>query len=76
MSTVTSKPTDRTVAMAAGYYVQEGASQGTQDDCLGRWYIGHRDAEFDPQGAGYPTHEAAWKAAARLVRATAADPDT
>ena len=66
----------RKLATKAGYYVQEGASQGTLDDRLGRWYIGHRDAEFDPQGAGYPTHEAAWKAAARLVRATAADPDT
>ena len=69
--------TDRAVAMAAGYYIRQGAYQGTPDDRLGRWYVGHQNADFWPHGAGYPTPVAAWRAAAHLARARQnADPAT
>ena len=61
--------TDRAIAMEAGYYIREGVYEGTTDDRLGCWYVGHRDAGFYPHGPGYPTHVAAWRAAARLARA-------
>jgi hypothetical protein len=69
------KPTNRDIAFAAGYYIRQGVFEDTPDDRLGRWYIGHRDEDYRPHGAGYPTAAAAWRAAARLARA-AADPDT
>lgn len=57
----------RKIAEAAGYYVREGAYQGTTDDRLGRWYIGQEGHPFAPHGAGYATQRAAWEAAAELA---------
>jgi hypothetical protein len=56
--------TARRSAKSAGYYVREGSYQGTPDDRLGRWYVGHDDGDFRPYGAGYATQSAAWLAAA------------
>jgi hypothetical protein len=58
-------PTARTLAKRAGYYIREGSYQGTTDDRLGRWYVGHKDDNgFRPWGAGHPSQKAAWEAAA------------
>jgi len=58
-------PANRKLAEAAGYYIREGSYQGTTDDRLGRWYVGHESEEFfRPYGAGYRTQGEAWAAAA------------
>ena len=46
----------------SGYYVREGSYQGTNDDRLGRWYIGYHGQIFDPRGSGHATKADAWKA--------------
>jgi hypothetical protein len=43
-----------------GYYVREGAYQGTADDCLGRYYGGHDDQPYAPIGPGCATTREAW----------------
>jgi hypothetical protein len=54
----------RKIAEAAGFYVREGSYQGTTDDRLGRWYVGHKDEDgFKPFGPGYRSQKAAWEAA-------------
>jgi hypothetical protein len=54
----------RKAAQAAGYYIREGSYQGTTDDRLGRWYVGHdQDEFFRPYGAGHATQGDAWLAA-------------
>ena len=62
----------RRAAMAAGYYIREGAYQGTTDDCLGRWYVGKEGEPFRPHGAGHRTQGEAWRAAAKDAREMAA----
>lgn len=62
----------RRIAETAGYYIREGAYQGTTDDQLGRWYVGHEDHAFQPHGAGHATRKAAWDAAAEQAREMAA----
>lgn len=61
----------RRIAEAAGYYIREGAYQGTTDDRLGRWYVGHEDHAYAPHGAGHATQKAAWEAAAEAAREAA-----
>ncbi len=59
----------RKVAGAAGYYIREGSYQGTTDDRLGRWYVGHEaDDFFRPYGAGHATQSNAWLAAAEHAK--------
>lgn len=50
-----------------GYYVCEGSYQGTNDDRLGRWYIGFHGQLFDPSGGGYATPAAAWAGVAERL---------
>jgi hypothetical protein len=69
LTTSTRKPSDRSIAMAAGYYIREGVFLDATDDRLGRWYVGHEGEPFAPSGAGYPTRAAAWRAAAHMARA-------
>jgi hypothetical protein len=57
-------PANRRAAEAAGYYIREGAYQGTTDDRLGRWYFGREGEPFRPIGAGHRTQGEAWAAAA------------
>ena len=56
-------------AQAAGYFVREGAYQGTTDDQLGRYYVGKEGKLFCPWGAGFRTQREAWSAAAEQARA-------
>lgn len=58
----------RAVARMRGYYIREGAYQGTSDDRLGRWYVGREGHPFQPHGAGHASQKAAWDAAADLAR--------
>ena len=62
------KAANRKAAEAAGYYIREGAYQGTTDDRVGRWYVGRQGAAFRPHGAGYATQAQAWAAAAEAAR--------
>lgn len=62
------KAANRKTAEAAGYYIREGAYQGTTDDRLGSWYVGREGFPFWPHGAGYATQAAAWAAAAEAAR--------
>jgi len=56
--------TVRSLARLAGYFVREGAYQGTSDDRLGRWYVGHEDdGAFRPYGEGYDSAGDAWRRA-------------
>jgi hypothetical protein len=65
MSTRTAIALARQAAVAGGYYIREGSYQGTTDDRLGRWYIGHEtDRFFRPYGVGYRTQGEAWLAIA------------
>ena len=43
------------VAVGKGYYISEGSYQNTNDDRLGRWYIGLYGQPFYPSGEGYAT---------------------
>lgn len=61
----------RVIARGLGYYVRQGSYQGTTDDRLGRWYVGHDDDNgFRPYGAGHPSQRAAWEAALDHARTT------
>lgn len=63
----------RKQAQALGYYIREGSYQGTTDDRLGRWYVGHESDEFfRPYGPGHRTQSEAWEAAAEQARLDAA----
>jgi len=51
-------------AIAAGYYLREGAYVGTADDVAGTWYVVHENDDFfRPYGRGHGTQSAAWLAA-------------
>ena len=64
------KAANRKAAEAAGYYIREGAYQGTTDDQLGRWYVGREGEAFRPHGAGHATQAQAWAAAAEAALET------
>jgi hypothetical protein len=53
----------RKIAEDAGYVVREGSYQGTTDDRLGRWYVGHKGELFRPWGPGHRSEAMAWVAA-------------
>ena len=59
-------------AAALGYYVREGAYQGTSDDRLGRWYVGRDDEPFRPFGPGFASRAAALAAIAEYAADRAA----
>lgn len=65
MTTLTTEA--RSKALAAGYYIRQGSYQGTPDDKLGRWYVGHEGYPFQPHGAGHATQRDAWLAAAEAA---------
>jgi len=51
-------------AIAAGYYLREGAYVGTADDVAGTWYVVHENDDFlRLYGRGHRTQSAAWVAA-------------
>ena len=59
---------NRKAAEAGGYYIREGAYQGTTDDRLGRWYVGREGEMFAPMGAGFASRAQAWAAAADAAK--------
>lgn len=60
---------DRETARRAGYFVREGEYRNTQDNRLGRYYVGRAGEMFCPYGAGHRTQKEAWRAACEQAAA-------